>query len=95
MKPLQHKLRWLIVAGSTVGFLGSWGLLEHAGKPVTDTVTTNPDPVVVPAAPQKLPPIDFRSLEATNGSAQSIQPLPALPQMPSFFSRPRLRSGGS
>ena len=94
MSKLQHKLRWLIVAGSTVGFLGSWGLLAHAGKPATDIITINPDPVSVPAVPQKLPPIDFKSLEATNGSARSIQPLPALPPMPSF-SRPFLRSGGS
>lgn len=89
MNRFQNKLRLLIVVGSAVGFLGSWGLLAHAGKPAA----TSPDPVVVPAVPAQLPPIDFNSLESTSGSG-NLQPLPALPPMPSF-GFPRLRTGGS
>jgi hypothetical protein len=92
MAKFQHKLRWLIVAGSTVGFLGSWGLLAHAGKPASNSLTV-PDPMSVQSVPQQLPPIDFKSLESAQG-AGSLQPLPALPAMPAFRA-PRLRSGGS
>ncbi len=99
MNRFQHRLRLLIVAGSTAGFVGAWGLLAHAGKPVA--ATSDPLPASDPAqaaapaqvVPAQLPPLDFKSLESTSGS-QNLQPLPALPAMPSFR-MPRLRSGGS
>ncbi len=99
MNRFQHKLRLLIVAGSAAGFMGAWGLLAHAGKPVDGTSdpaqTLDPVQAVAPAQaiPAKLPPLDFKAMEATNGS-QNLQPLPALPPMPTFR-MPRLRSGGS
>ncbi len=89
MDRFQHKLRFIIVAGSAIGFLGSWGLLAHAGKPVA----SNSDPAPAQTVPTKLPPLDFKSLESTSGSG-NLQPLPALPAMPSFRF-PRLRTGGS
>ena len=95
MDKYQRKLRMLIATGSAVGFLGSWALLAHAGKPVAaGTVTTVGDTVTTISIPAKLPPIDFKSLEATgnSGSAQSFVPPPVTFQS---FSRPRLRTGGS
>ncbi len=87
MDGFQRKLRWLIAAGSAVGFIGGWGLLAHAGKPATDGQT----PAI--SIPSQLPPIDFRALEST-GSSSGLQALPALRSAPAFgFSR--LRSGGS
>lgn len=87
MNQFQHKLRLLIATGSTVGFLGGWALLAHAGKPVS-TITIAP---VVESV--TLPPLDFKALEATgnSGSVQSFAPPPSF----QTFSRPRLRTGGS
>ena len=87
MNTFQRKLRVLIVAGSAAGFLGGWGLLAHAGKPVTSA----PAPAIT--IPAQLPPIDFQSLESSSGSS-GLQSLPVLPQAPSF-SAPRLRTRGS
>jgi hypothetical protein len=87
MNRFQRKLRLLIAAGSTMGFLGGWALLAHAGKPVS-TVTTAPTVESV-----TLPPIDFSALE-NSGSSTSVRPL-TLQVMPQSFSRPRLRTGGS
>jgi hypothetical protein len=93
MNTFQRKLRVLIAAGSAIGFLGGWGLLAHAGKPVAGGLT-NPAPAAsTSVAPIQLPPLNFQSLESSSGSS-NVQALPALPPMPSF-SRPRLRSGGS
>ena len=99
MNKYQHKLRLLIATGSTVGFLGGWALLAHAGKPVAaGAVTTVDGTVTTISIPAKLPPLDFKALEATgnSGSGQSFVPQSIAPQ-PSFqtFSRPRLRTGGS
>lgn len=87
MKAFQRKLRLLIVAGSAAGFLGGWGLLTHAGKPVA----ANPAPAI--AIPTQLPPIDFNSLESAGGSP-NLQPLPVAPPAPSF-GLPMFRTGGS
>ncbi len=95
MDKFLRKLRMLIAAGSTVGFLGGWALLAHAGKPVAaGTVDTSSDTVTTISVQAKLPPIDFKSLEATgsSGSTQSFVPPPVTFQS---FSRPRLRTGGS
>jgi hypothetical protein len=94
MNKYQHKLRLLIATGSTVGFLGGWALLAHAGKPVAvGAVTTVDDTVTSISIPANLPPIDFKALEATGntGSVQSFVPQPSF----QTFSRPRLRTGGS
>ncbi len=93
MDKFQRKLRILIATGSTVGFLGGWALLAHAGKPVAastqtfDTETT----ITIPAS---LPPLNFSALEAQGNSSGSIQPLVTQPTF-QMFSRPRLRTGGS
>ncbi len=87
MNKFQRKLRLLIATGSTVGFLGGWALLAHAGKPVS-TVTTAP---VVESV--TLPPLDFSALEAS-GNSNSAQSITIQP-LPQSFSRPRLRTGGS
>ena len=93
MDKFQRKLRLLIVGGSTLGFLGGWGLLAHAGKPATANSSdlSVPDAIV---APIQLPPLDFRSLESSSGSTSNLQALPALPPS-SSFSRPRLRTRSS
>ena len=94
MNKFQHKLRLLIATGSTVGFLGGWALLAHAGKPVTaGTLATFDDTVTTISIPANLPPLDFKALEATGnpGSVQSFAPQPSF----QTFSRPRLRTGGS
>ncbi len=95
MDKFQRKLRILIATGSTVGFLGGWALLAHAGKPVAaGTVVMQPanagTSITVPAS---LPPLDFRALEDSGGSVnvQSFAPPPSF----QTFSRPRLRTGGS
>jgi hypothetical protein len=82
MKPssLQNTLRVLIVAGSLGGFSSGWVLFAHAGKPVPE-----PPPIVLEATPQPLPD-DLAPLD--------LQPLPALPQSPSF-TMPRLRTRSS
>lgn len=94
MNKFQRKLRTLIVAGSVAGFLGGWGLLAHAGKPVADGSPANdPPPAIV--APVQLPPLDFRAIESSGGSS-NLQPLPVIPNTqaaPSF--RPRLRTRSS
>jgi hypothetical protein len=101
MDKFQHKLRLLIVTGSTIGFMGGWALLAHAGKPAsnTDTVvedtSTSAAPVAVQVAtPAPLPPLDFSAIEAGQGTA-SIQPLPIAPaiqQQTVPVSRPRFRT---
>jgi hypothetical protein len=94
MNKYQHKLRTLIAAGSTVGFLGGWALLAHAGKPVaTGTLATVDDTTTTIFVPANLPPIDFKALEATgsSGSVQSFVPAPSFQS----FGRARLRTGGS
>ena len=101
MDKFQHKLRLLIVAGSTVGFMGGWALLAHAGKPVSNTDTYVDDssfmsgaaPVTAPASvPAQLPPLDFNAIEAGNGST-TVQPLPIVPDtQPAPVFRPRFRT---
>ncbi len=93
MDHFQRKLRLLIAAGSTVGFLGGWALLAHAGKPVAagTVLTTNTESVTT--VPASLPPIDFSALEA-GGSSSSVQTFAPPPSFQSF-GRPRLRTGGS
>jgi hypothetical protein len=94
MNKFQHKLRLIIATGSTIGFLGGWALLAHAGKPVAaGTLATVDDTVTTISIPANLPPLDFKALEASGntGSVQSFVPQPSL----QTFSRPRLRTGGS
>jgi len=99
MDKFQHKLRLLIVTGSTVGFMGGWALLAHAGKPVSNTDTFVDDtssasaPITVQvAAPAQLPPLDFKAIEAGHG-ATSVQPLPIVPDtQPAPVFRPRFRT---
>ena len=95
MNKYQRKLRLLIATGSTVGFLGGWALLAHAGKPVAAGTTTPVDDTATTtiSIPANLPPIDFKALEATgnSGSVQSFVPQP----MFQSFGRARLRTGGS
>lgn len=94
MDKFQRKLRLLIATGSTVGFLGGWALLAHAGKPVASgTLATVDDTTTTYSVPANLPPIDFKALEAT-GSSGNVQPFVPAPSFQSF-SRPRLRTGGS
>ena len=96
MDRFQRKLRLLIVTGSAVGFMGAWGLLAHAGKPVSNTDVSVDDPSPAAAlAPIKLPPLNFNQLESGNGTT-NLQPLPVIPDTqpaPSF--RPRLRTRSS
>lgn len=98
MNKFQHKLRLLIATGTTIGFLGSWALLAHAGKPVSNNGTFADDTSFVAftaqvAAPADLPPLDFAAIEAGRGSA-SLQPLMTQPMFQAF-GRARLRTGGS
>ena len=103
MDKFQHRLRLLIATGSTVGFMGGWALLAHAGKPVSNADTFVDDTSFAPvtsqvAAPAPLPPLNFAAIEAGRGST-SVQPL--MPQsfapQPVFqpFRRARIRTGGS
>lgn len=96
MDKFQHKLRLLIVTGSTVGFMGGWALLAHAGKPVSNTDTFVDDTSFTPAiarvvAPAQLPPLDFKAIEAGRGT--TVQALPIVPdtQAAPVF-RPRFRT---
>jgi hypothetical protein len=100
MDKFQHKLRLLIVTGSTIGFMGGWALLAHAGKPAsnTDTVvedtSTSSAPVAVQVATlAPLPPLDFKAIEAGQGT--TVQPMPIVPiiqQQTVPVSRPRFRT---
>lgn len=103
MDKFQHKLRLLIVTGSTIGFMGGWALLAHAGKPVSNTDTYVDDtssasgitqvtaPVQVPA---QLPPLDFNAIEAGHGA--TVQPMPIIPDtQPAPVFRPRFRTRSS
>jgi hypothetical protein len=95
MNKFQHKLRLLIAAGSTVGFLGGWALLAHAGKPVAaGAFTAVDDTVTTISIPANLPSIDFKALESANSSVnvQTFAPPPVTFQS---FGRARLRTGGS
>jgi hypothetical protein len=98
MDKFQHKLRWLIVTGSTVGFMGGWALLAHAGKPVSNTDTYvedtsfTPPTTVQSAPPANLPPLDFSAIEAGRGTT-NLQPLPIVPDtQPAPVFRPRFRT---
>jgi hypothetical protein len=99
MDKFQHKLRLLIVTGSTVGFMGGWALLAHAGKPVSNTDTFVDDtssasaPITVQvAAPAQLPPLDFKAIEAGQGTTvQSMPIVPVIQQSAPVF-RPRFRT---
>jgi hypothetical protein len=93
MNAFQRKLRWLIVTGSAVSFLSGWGLLAHAGKPVTTTTNANSVQSQAVVIPSQLPAIDFNSLEANTGTSNSS--LQALPSMPAITFSPRLRTAGS
>ena len=95
MDKFQRKLRILIATGSTVGFLGGWALLAHAGKPVAAGTVAMPDTSTETSItiPSKLPPLNFSALESSNssGSVQTFVPAPSFQS----FARPRLRTGGS
>lgn len=95
MDKFQHKLRLLIVTGSAVGFIGGWGLLAHAGKPVTDQfVDDTASPIMI--GPTALPPLDFKALEATTGGSSNLQALPSAPNTQSVPAvRPRIRTRSS
>jgi hypothetical protein len=100
MDKFQHKLRWLIVTGSTVGFMGGWALLAHAGKPVSNTDTYVDDSAsFTPATTQitrlaPLPPLDFNAIEAGRGttSVQPVQIVPDTQAQPAPVFRPRFRT---
>ncbi len=106
MDKYQQKLRWMIVAGSTAGFIGGWALLAHAGKPVANTdvyvddgSTAPTAPVTVQTAPLgQLPPIDFNAIEAGRGTANSAPPVQIMPDTTTTQSqaapvfRPRFRT---
>ncbi len=93
MNAFQRKLRWLIVTGSAVSFLSGWGLLAHAGKPVTTAANTNAVQSQAAVIPSQLPAIDFNALEANSGVSNSG--LQALPSMPAITFSPRLRTAAS
>jgi len=104
MDKFQHKLRLIIVTGSTIGFMGGWALLAHAGKPAsnTDTVVedtststfTSTAPVIIQVAtPAPLPPLDFKAIEAGQGTTvQSMPIVPVIQQQNVPISRPRFRT---
>jgi len=101
MDKFQHKLRLIIVTGSTIGFMGGWALLAHAGKPasnsdvvVEDTSTFSSAPVAVQiATPAPLPPLDFKAIEAGQGTTvQSMPIVPIIQQQNVPISRPRFRT---
>ena len=95
MDKFQRKLRILIATGSTVGFLGGWALLAHAGKPVASgSLATIDDTVTTISVPSNLPPINFKALESTDSSV-NVQTFAPPPSTFQSFGRPRLRTGGS
>jgi hypothetical protein len=86
MKFLKNGLRIWITAASLAGFLGGWGLLAHAGKPVpfvsqAPVSTVAPLPTLEPLAP-------LNSI-----SPNQLQPLPSMPSTRTIF--PRMRTRGS
>ncbi len=91
MDNFQRKLRILIATGSTIGFLGGWALLAHAGKPVS-TLSTTSAAGATDSINMNLQPLDFNALESGSSSinVQNFAP-------PSFqaFGGMRLRTGGS
>lgn len=93
MNAFQRKLRWLIVTGSAVSFLSGWGLLAHAGKPVTTTTSANTVQLQAAVIPSQLPAINFSALEANSGTSNSG--LQALPALPAITFSPRLRTAAS
>jgi hypothetical protein len=97
MDKFQHKLRLLIVTGSTVGFMGGWALLAHAGKPVSNADTfvddTSSAPITVQvAAPAPLPPLDFAAIEAGQGTTVQSMPIVPVIQQSAPVVRPRFRT---
>jgi hypothetical protein len=91
MDKFQRKLRILIATGSTIGFLGGWALLAHAGKPVSNMVPTTSTTTTVQSV--NLPPLDFNALES-NVNAPNVQSFAPPPSFQSFGGM-RLRTGGS
>ncbi len=91
MDNFQRKLRILIATGSTIGFLGGWALLAHAGKPVS-TLSATSAAGTTDSINMNLQPLDFNALESGSSSinVQNFAP-------PSFqsFGGTRLRTGGS
>ncbi len=91
MDNFQRKLRILIATGSTIGFLGGWALLAHAGKPVS-TLSATSAGGTTDSINMNLQPLDFNALESGSSSinVQNFAP-------PSFqsFGGTRLRTGGS
>ena len=87
MKSLKSSLRIWIVSASLVGFLGGWGLLAHAAKPVP-FVNSNPPAITAPAPLPTLQP-----LPPLNGPSINLQPLQPLPRVQR--AQPFLRTMGS
>ncbi|MEJ2263529.1 MAG: hypothetical protein P8X95_08785 [Anaerolineales bacterium] len=87
MKSLKSGLRIWIASASLIGFLGSWGLLAHAAKPVPFE-NANPPAITAPAPPPTLQP-----LPSLNSPSINLQPLPPLPR--TQRSQPFLRTMGS
>jgi hypothetical protein len=85
MKSMKYGIRFWIATTSVVGFLGGWGLLAHAEKPVP---FESPPAVTAPAPLPTLEP-----LPPLNGPSINLQPLPPLPR--TQRSRSILRTGGS
>ncbi len=93
MRKFQNALRGLILAGSIAGFVGGWGALAHAGKPVDP----NPPAQVAPVVPDNTGAGPFSSpFEGRHRRSQSLQPFssPFGSQSSGGFV-PRLRTGGS
>jgi hypothetical protein len=87
MKSLKSGLRIWIASASLVGFLGGWGLLAHAAKPVPFE-NANPPAITAPAPPPTLQP-----LPPLNSPSINLQPLPPLPR--AQRAQPFLRTMGS
>jgi len=93
MDKFQRKLRILIATGSTIGFLGGWALLAHAGKPVSTVATGSTGTTATTVQSVNLKPLDFNALESGTSSinVQSFAPPPSFQS----FGGMRLRTGGS
>jgi hypothetical protein len=88
MKSIKHGLRYWIATASVVGFLGSWGFLAHAQKPVPFVVNQSQPAATSPAPLPTLEPLP--PLNGSNINLQPVQPLPRARRVSPF-----LRTGGS
>ena len=94
MKIFKSAFRWLIAAGSLVGFFGGWILLAHSPKPIpfvtsgqpsTNTSSSNLQPLPT------LPPIPSLQQQLNQPQRSPSFSLPS----PSFSAMPRMITRGS